>query len=88
MFPEGFREIGRMRQLRLDEFGRSAKAVVEDQRAERAAKMARLRLLRTRFLLAEADLQASFNEELDCSLLLAALRDPTESAHLKTSFIE
>lgn len=80
MSPEGFREIGRMRWLRHDEFGRSAKAIAEAERAERAAKMARLRSLRTQSLLAEADLQVSFTEELDCSLLLAALRDPGGSA--------
>jgi hypothetical protein len=71
--PEGFRDIGRMRWLRRDEFGLSAKMVAEAERAERATKMARLRLLRTQFLLAEVDLQVSFVEELDCSLLLEAL---------------
>ena len=64
-----------MRGLRYGEIGRTAMAVAEAERAERAAKMARLKLLRTQFLLAEADLQASFAEEIDCSLLLAALRD-------------
>jgi len=74
--PEGFREVGWMSWLRHGEFGRSAKAVAEAERAERAAKMARLKSLRTQLLLAEAGLQVSFAEELDCSLLLAALKDP------------
>ena len=83
MSPEGFRDIGRMRWLRHGEFDMSAKAVAEAERAERASKMARLRSLRTQFLLAETDLQVSFVEELDCSLLLEALRDTRESSHLK-----
>jgi len=81
--PEGFRDIGRMRWLRHGEFDLSARAAAEAERAERASKMARLRLLRTQFLLAEADLQVSFVEELDCSLLIEALRDPGESSHRK-----
>ncbi len=59
-----------MRGLRFGENGRSGMAFAE---AERAAKMARLKSLRTQFLLAEADLQAPFTEEIDCSLLLTAL---------------
>ncbi|KAA3448793.1 hypothetical protein C7I87_20660 [Mesorhizobium sp. SARCC-RB16n] len=82
MSPEGFRDTGRTRWLRYGEFGLSAKAVAEAERAERATKMTRLRLLRTQFLLAEADRQVSFVEELDCSLLLEALRDNRESSHL------
>lgn len=64
------------------EIGRSAKVDAEAERAERAAKMATLKSLRltTRFLLPEADLQVSFPEDLDCSLLVAALTRPKASA--------
>ena len=57
------------------DIGRSAKAVAEAERAERAAKTARLKSLRmaTQLFLPETDLQGSFPEELDCSQLVAAL---------------
>lgn len=55
--------------------GRTAKAVVEAERAERTAKTARLKLLRlaTQISLPEAEPQVGFTEELDCSLLGSAL---------------
>ncbi|ESY64318.1 hypothetical protein X742_26425 [Mesorhizobium sp. LNHC232B00] len=63
-------------ELRFGENGRSEIAVAEAERAARAAKMARLKSLRTQSLLAEADLQVFCTEEIDCSLILAALREP------------
>jgi len=64
-----------MRGQRCEEPGQSMLAILEAEWAERAAKAARLKSLRTQFLLAEADLQVSFAEEIDCTLLVAALRD-------------
>jgi hypothetical protein len=49
---------------------RSAKVIAEAERAERAAKTARLKSLR---MATQSDLNVSFPEELDCSLLVAAL---------------
>lgn len=49
---------------------RSAKVIAEAERAERAAKTARLKSLR---MATQSDLNVSFREELDCSLLVAAL---------------
>lgn len=69
MFPE----------LRFGENGQSEMAVAEAERAARAAKMARLKSLRTQSLLAEADLPCT--EEIDCSLILAALRECAGSVH-------
>jgi len=57
---------------------RSAKAVIEDECAERVAKTARLKSLRMAQILPEADLPVSFNEELDCSVLLAVLAQETK----------
>lgn len=54
--------------------GQSLLAILEAERAERAAKAARLKSLRTQFLLAEADPRVSFAEEIDCTVLVAALR--------------
>lgn len=71
MFPE----------LRFGENGQSKMAVAEAERAARAAKMARLKSLRTQSLLAEADLQVTCTEEIDCSLILAALRECAGSVH-------
>ena len=52
------------------EIRRSAKVIAEAERAERAAKTARLKSLR---MATQSDLKVSFPEELDCSLLVAAL---------------
>lgn len=49
---------------------RSAKAIAEAECAERAVKTARLKSLR---MATQRDLTVSFPEELDCSLLVAAL---------------
>lgn len=66
------------------EIRRSAKAVAEAECAERAAKTARLKLLRTQIFLPEADFEVSFIEEIDCSLVVAALTEPKESATSRT----
>lgn len=56
---------------------RSAKAINEVECTERAAKTARLKSLRLAQILPEADPHFSFNEELDCSVLVAVLaREP------------
>jgi hypothetical protein len=56
---------------------RSAQSIIELECAERAAKTARLKSLRMVRILQEADTHVSFNEELDCSVLVAALaREP------------
>lgn len=52
---------------------RSAKSIIELECAKRAAKTARLKSLRLIQALPEADPHVSFNEELDCSVLVAAL---------------
>ncbi|MER8402286.1 hypothetical protein [Mesorhizobium sp. M0306] len=49
---------------------RSAKLIAEAEHAERTEKTARLRSLR---MAAQSDLKVPFVEELDCSLLVAAL---------------
>ncbi|OHV88416.1 hypothetical protein [Mesorhizobium sp. ORS 3428] len=64
-----------MRGQRREEIGQSTLAILEAECAERAAKAARLKLIRTQFLLAEADLRISFAEEIDCTVLGEALRD-------------
>ncbi|MDX8456325.1 hypothetical protein RFM98_26665 [Mesorhizobium sp. VK9D] len=58
--------------------GQSLLAILEAERAERAAKAARLKSLRTQFVLAEADPRVSFAEEIDCTVLVAALRGCSE----------
>ncbi len=60
------------------ETGQSVLATLQAECAERAAKAARLKSLRMQLLLPEADLQVSFTEEIDCTLLVAALRDRGE----------
>lgn len=67
-----------------EEFGQSTLAVLEAEYAKRAAKAARLKSLRTQLLMAEADPQVFFAEEIDCTVLVAALRDSGErvSRHL------
>jgi hypothetical protein len=55
----------------------SAKVMAEAERAERAAKTARLKSLR---MATQSDLKVSFPEELDCSLLIAALTQGESSA--------
>lgn len=64
-----------MRRQRQEEIGQSTLAIIQAACAERAAKAARLKSLRTQFLLAEADPQISFAEQIDCTVLAAALRD-------------
>ena len=54
---------------------KSMLAILEAGCAERAAKMARLKSLRMQCLLPEVDSQGTFAEEIDCTLLVAALRD-------------
>jgi len=68
---------GDMIHVACDEIGsevaevpRFAKAVIEAECAERAAKTARLKSLRMAQILQQ---EPSFNEELDCSALIAAL---------------
>jgi hypothetical protein len=55
----------------------SAKVMAEAERAERAAKTARLKSLR---MATQSDLKVSFPEELECSLLIAALTQGESSA--------
>lgn len=62
--------IEQMCWLENRKISRSAKVMAEAERAERAAKTARLRSLR---MATQSDLRFSFPEELDCSLLIAAL---------------
>lgn len=62
---------------------RSAKAIAETERAERAEKTARLRSLRME---AQSDLKDSFPEELDCSLLVAALTQGDIGSNLSKAF--
>ncbi|MGX5800329.1 hypothetical protein ACWGS9_03710 [Bradyrhizobium sp. Arg314] len=50
-------------------------AILEAECAERAAKAARLKSLRMQFLMVEAGLQVAFVEEIDCTVLAAALRE-------------
>ncbi len=75
-----------MRGQRHEEIGQSTLAILEAECAERAAKAARLKSLRTLFLMAEADPQASFAEEIDCSLLAASLRDVGERVPRRLHF--
>lgn len=56
---------------------RSAKLIAEAEHAERTEKTARLRSLR---MAAQSDQKAPFLEELDCSLLVAALTQGELSA--------
>jgi hypothetical protein len=56
---------------------RSAQSSIELECAERAAKTARLKSLRMALILSEADTHVSLNEELDCSVLVAALARET-----------
>ncbi len=69
-----------------EEFGQSTLAILEAECAERAAKAARLKSLRTQFLMAEADPQISFAEEIDCTVLAAALRDGGERVSQRIHF--
>ncbi|MDX8458832.1 hypothetical protein [Mesorhizobium humile] len=71
-----------MRGQRHEEFGQSTLAILEAECAERAAKAARLKSLRQQFLLAKAELRISFTEEIDCTVLAAALRDCRDSRRL------
>lgn len=56
---------------------RSAKLIAEAEHAERIEKTARLRSLR---MASQSDLKVPFVEELDCSLLVAALTSGELSA--------
>ena len=64
---------------------RSAKAVIEVERAERVAKTARLKSLRMAQILLEADPCVSFNEEIDCSVLVAVLARETKRPRPESS---
>ena len=68
------------------EIGQSTLAILQAECAERAAKAARLKSLRTQFLLAEADPQLSFAEQIDCTVLAAALRDCGERVPRRPDF--
>lgn len=74
---EIFCGIEQMSWLENRQITRSAKVMAEAERAERAAKTARLRSLR---MATQSDLRFSFPEELDCSLLIAALTQGDSSA--------
>ena len=64
---------------------RSAKAVIEVECAERVAKTARLKSLRMAQILLEADPCVSFNEEIDCSVLVAVLARETKRPRPESS---
>jgi hypothetical protein len=64
---------------------RSAKAIIEVECAERVAKTARLKSLRMAQILLEADPCVSFNEELDCSVLVAVLARETKRPRPESS---
>ncbi|RWO52993.1 hypothetical protein [Mesorhizobium sp.] len=74
---EIFCGIEQMCWLENRQITRSAKVMAEAERAERAAKTARLKSLR---MATQSDLRFSFPEELDCSLLIAALTQGDSSA--------
>ncbi|MER9071621.1 hypothetical protein NKH80_02155 [Mesorhizobium sp. M0904] len=74
-----FRRIEHMCWLENRKLIRSAKIIAEAEHAERSEKTARLRSLR---MAAQSDLKAPFLEELDCSLVVAALTQGELSAKL------